>query len=78
MAKMVRGLVDNNDAFFTEGLLELLFWHRKQAKLPYKKKDPGMYLSMPGVALSILAIRRGVIQKTQLPDDPYLPLELIP
>jgi hypothetical protein len=78
MAKMVRGLVDNNDAFFTEGLLELLYWHRKQAKMPYKQKDPEMYFCLPAVALCILAIRRGVIQKSQLPDDPYLPLELVP
>jgi hypothetical protein len=78
MAKMVRGLVDNNDAFFTEGLLELLYWHRKQAKKPNKQKDPEMYFCLPAVALCILAVRRRLVKKDELPEDPYLPLELIP
>jgi Immunity protein 49 len=79
MAKMVRGLVDKSDAFFMEGLQELLNWHKKKAKHPSNfYYDPDLFFCVPAVALCILAIRRGLIQKTQLPDNPYFPLELIP
>jgi len=34
MAKMVRTLAEKHDGLFIEGLLELLFWHAKEAKKP--------------------------------------------
>jgi len=77
MAKMVRGVVENHCGFFTDGLQELLFWHQKQVDKPRNQTNPEMYFCLPAVALCILASRRGLIQKTELPDDPYLPLELI-
>jgi hypothetical protein len=76
-AKMVRGLAENSEALFNEGLLELLSWHRKEVKQPWNKTNPEMYFCMPAVALCILAIRRGLVQKSEMPNDPYLPLELI-
>src|SRR5207245_484707 len=78
MAKMVRGLAAENDAVVTEGLLELLFWHRNEVKKPYNKIDPKLYFCLPAVGLSILAVRPRILQKSQLPKDEYLPLDLIP
>jgi hypothetical protein len=78
MARMVRGLLDRNAEFFAEGLDQLLLWHGRRAKHPYNKNNPEMYFCLPAVALCILAMRRGLVKKTELPDDPHLPLELIP
>jgi hypothetical protein len=78
LAKMVRGQAENNDAFFLEGLQQLLYWHQTQVKHPSNKFNPEMFFCIPAVALSILAVRRGLVRKVQLPEDPYLPLELIP
>jgi len=77
MAKMVRGLVEDHCGFFTDGLQELLFWHKKRAKDSSRWKEPSLFFCLPAVALCILAFRRGLIEKTDLPPDPYLPLELI-
>jgi hypothetical protein len=77
LAKMVRGLVENHCGFFTDGLQELLFWHQKQVDKPWNLTNPEMYFCLPAVALCILALRRCLIEKTDLLDDPYLPLELI-
>jgi hypothetical protein len=78
MAKMASGLVEKNEVFFTEGLGELLHWHQGQVKHPRNKFDPEMFMCIPALGLSILAVRRGLFKKTELPVDPYLPLELIP
>jgi len=77
LAKMVRGLAENHCGFFSDGLQELLFWHQKQVDKSWNQTNPEMYFCLPAVALCILAMRRGLIEKTDLPDDPYLPLELI-
>src|SRR5262245_45848512 len=77
LAKMVRGLAENHCGFFTDGLQELLFWYQKQVDKSWNQTNPEMYFCLPAVALCILAMRRGLIEKTDLPDDPYLPLELI-
>jgi len=76
MATMVGGLSEKNEVLFLDGLQELLCWHREQVKHPSNKNEPEMYLCIPGLALCVLAGRRGL--KAELPDDPYLPLELIP
>jgi hypothetical protein len=78
MARMVQGLAENNDAWFAEGLVELLFWHHKDARKSHRQTDPERFFSLAGVGLSILSVRRGLLKKSELPDDPYLPLELIP
>jgi hypothetical protein len=77
MAKMVRGLVEKNDAWFLEGLQELLCWHGKQVKKPCNQKDPEMYFCLRAVGLAVLAVLRGLFNKTELPSDRYLPVELI-
>ena len=59
-------------------LAELLHWHQIQVKQSWNKTNPEMYFCMGAVALSILAVRRGLLKKAELPSDPYLPLELIP
>ncbi len=78
MGKMVRGLAKNSDAIFNEGLLELLFFHRKWARRAENDTDPRRFFSLGAVGLSILAVRRGLLTKVALPRDEYLPLELIP
>jgi immunity protein 49 of polymorphic toxin system len=78
LAKMVGGLAERDGASFLEGLQELLRWHRKQVKKPYNQKDPEMYFCVPALGLSVLAVRGGLLQKAELPSDPYLPAELMP
>lgn len=76
-AEMVRALAENRDALFLESLCELLAWHKKHARREENRTESEFYLSMPGLALSILAIRRGLVRTDQLPhDNVYLPLEL--
>lgn len=77
MSKMVQGLAKKSDGIFNEGLLELLFWHKKEAKNPINNTDPRMYFCVPAVGLSILAVQQGLIKESELPHDEYLPLELI-
>jgi hypothetical protein len=78
MAKMVRGLVRRDAGSLSEGLQDLLGWHRKEVQEPYNRRNPEMYLSLPALGLSILAVRGGLLQKSELPSDPYIPHELIP
>ena len=75
---MWRAIVGGNDLQFREWLFDLLNWHEWEAK----KHDPiaasNLYLSVPGVALATLAVKRGVISISQLPaNNVYLPIELI-
>jgi hypothetical protein len=78
LAKMVRGLAQDSDAIFNEGLLELLFLHGRFARRRDHETDPHRFFSLAAAGLSILAIRRGLITKPQLPADEYLALDLIP
>jgi hypothetical protein len=78
LAKTIRGLLEMNDAWFQEGLLELLFWHAKQVKQSRMISDPDLYFCLPAVGLSILAVRRQLVPKSALPEDAYLAKELIP
>ena len=73
-AKMVRGMAQKSDALFNEGLLELLFFHRKGVR---REDDPQRYFSLAGLGLSALALRDGLVSKSGLPQDDYLPLELL-
>jgi hypothetical protein len=75
VGKMVRGLAEKNDTLFGEGLLELLFFHRKAARL---EDGPQRFFSLAAVGLSVLAVQRGLLRKADLPPDDCLPLELIP
>jgi hypothetical protein len=78
MAKMVRGLVEKNDVFFTEGLQEFLYWYAKWARHRSRSFLPWIsYFSLPAVGLCILAVRQGLVKKSDLQEDRYLPLELI-
>lgn len=75
---MWRAIVDRNAFQFREWLFDLLNWHEWEAK----KHDPiaasDLYLSVPGVALATLAVKRGVCSISQLPaNNVYLPIELI-
>jgi len=74
MAKMVRGLAENSDARFNEGLFEVLFFHRKAAR---RENDPQRFFSLEGLGLSTLALRCGLAKKSELPADEYLPVELL-
>ena len=74
MAKMVRGMAQKSDATFNEGLLELLFFHRKGVR---REDGPQKFFSLEGVGLSALALRGGLVGKSGLPKDDYLPLELL-
>ena len=74
LGKMVRGLADRNDAIFNEGLLELLFVHRRNIR---QGDGPQRFFSLAGVGLSILAVRRGLLKQSDLPRNDHLPLELI-
>jgi hypothetical protein len=74
MAKMVRGLAQKSDATFNEGLLELLFYHRKGVR---RADGPQRFFSLEGVGLSALALRGGLVSKSGLPQNDYLPLELL-
>jgi hypothetical protein len=74
MARMVRGLAENSDALFNEGLSEVLFFHRKAAR---RDDGPQRFFSLEGVGLSTLALRRGLVEKADLPADEFLPLELL-
>jgi hypothetical protein len=78
LEKMIRGLLEMNDARFQEGLLELLFWHAKQVKQCRRISAPDLYFCLPAVGLSILAVRRQLVLKSGLPGDAYLAKELIP
>jgi hypothetical protein len=86
VAKAVRGLLQRNDALFNEGLLELLFWHAKQVRAlrrrnatdRYFPSDPDLYFCLAAVGLSIFAVRRQFLPKSGLPEDTYLPGELMP
>ncbi|MBI3409143.1 MAG: hypothetical protein HY040_12420 [Planctomycetes bacterium] len=80
IAKMVRGLAEKNDAIFVEGLLELLFWHRKEANESYEAYNRDYsetYFSLPAAALSNLAVKQCLLKRRDLPADEYLPLELV-
>jgi hypothetical protein len=74
LGKMVCGLAQSSDALFNEGLLELLYFHRQTAR---RADGPQRFFSLAGVALSNLAIRRGLVNKSDLPRDEFLPLELV-
>jgi hypothetical protein len=79
LEKMIRGLLEMNDARFQEGLFELLFWHAKQVKqCPMISGAPDLYFCLPAVGLSILAVRRQLVPNSALPEDAYLAKELIP
>jgi hypothetical protein len=77
MAETVRGLIDESDVIFFEGLQELLRWHRKRLKEPLDILNPETYFCLPAVALSNWGAYRRVLKKKDMPLDPYLPLELI-
>src|SRR5262249_34418341 len=64
MAKMVRGMVEKDEVFFTEGLQELLRWYAKWAAHPSRNYPWITYFCLPGVGLSILAVRRGLVKKS--------------
>jgi hypothetical protein len=74
MAKMVRGMAQKSDALFHEGLLELLFYHRKHIR---REDGPQRFFSLEGAGLSALALRDGLVTKSALPKDDYLPLEFL-
>jgi hypothetical protein len=74
MGKMVRGLAENSDALFNDGLLEVLYLHRKAAR---REDRPQGFFSLEAVGLSTLALRGGLVEKLALPADDYFPLELL-
>jgi hypothetical protein len=77
MGKMVRGLAEPSEATFGDGLQELLFFHRREARKGGNRPDVRQCFSLGGVGLSILAVRRRLLKKAELPVDDGLPLDLI-
>lgn len=63
---------------FLESLRLLLKWHEKEAKKKSNRTATDLYLALPAIGLSILALRAGLIRADQLPtDNPHFPVEMI-
>ncbi len=77
-ATMTRAIVSGQDKVFLDGIVDLLAWHRKMALRKVNLNNPDFFLSIAGLGLCALALRRGLVQRTHLPqDDVYLPVELL-
>jgi hypothetical protein len=77
-ARMVRALIAGAADAFRAGLVELLEWHQRLATSREHRTDPHFFMSLPGLALSIAAVQRRVVARSQLPaEDVFLPHELI-
>jgi len=78
VARMVRALALGDAGLFLGGLGDLLAWHRMTATKKWNYNDHDYILCLPGLGLSALAIRRGLIARDRLPEgDEFFPLELI-
>jgi len=77
-ARMLRALSGADAESFLEGLASLLVWHERQARSKRNRREVEFFLSIPGLGLSALALRRGVCTIAQFPqDNVFLPIALI-
>jgi hypothetical protein len=77
-AAMVRAIVENARDVFTEALAALLDWTRREGlkRDPYNYSD--FFISIVGLGLARLAVRRGICAIKDLPrENPLLPIDLI-
>jgi hypothetical protein len=75
-AKMIRALVALDSGVFLHALTELLEWHQQIAD--ENRASPRYYLCIPGLALTILALKNQLLVPDQLPGgNPFFPRELV-
>lgn len=77
-ADMIRGLATRSVGKFLTGLDALLFRHEKEARRPRVTCNPELFLCLPALGLSSLALQLEVCRREDLPpDNPFLPLEIL-
>jgi hypothetical protein len=75
--KMLEGIAKGERGLFVQGLEGLLEWHAEEAQRPNNPRYAEFYLCLPGLGLTILAIRAGLVKLDDLPaDNVYLPRSL--
>ena len=76
---MLESISRGNCPAFLDALGRLLRWHAIAAQDQEHRRNPVWLMCVPGLALSRLAVVRGLIAPEQLPhDNPYLPHFQIP
>ncbi|MDA1163321.1 MAG: hypothetical protein O3B13_09485 [Planctomycetota bacterium] len=75
---LIESILDSNEVTFREWMFDLLDWHARESRKELHKDDPDSVLCLTGLGLSSLAIHRGCLSISDLPNDnPFLPLELV-
>jgi hypothetical protein len=75
---IVRSLIDRDGAAFLKALGAFLTWHEKEAKKKSNRTETDLYLSLPALGLSVIALRAGIIKLDELPSEsPHFPIELL-
>jgi hypothetical protein len=75
---LVRALLDRDGEAFIAALRAFLKWHEKEAKKKSKRTETDLYLSLPALGLTMLALRAGLITVDSLPTgNPHFPVEMI-
>lgn len=78
VTKMTEGIVTGDALLFLEGLHEQLSWHSKEAGKQSNSWRPEFYLSLYGLGMVMIALRKDVIGLEDLPSsNVHLPLDLI-
>lgn len=74
----IRALVEGSRVNFLRHLRDYIRWHEKEAKKRSNQKNADLFLCMPALGLSVLAIRGGLVRLTDLPtDSAHVPVEMI-
>jgi hypothetical protein len=77
-AVAIDALIRRERQDFLSALAELLAAHADLAVNPDRAREPRRFVAIPALALAALALDGGIVTRDQLPDDPYLPLSLLP
>lgn len=74
---MIQAILDKQPAIFKNALNDLLNWHRKAAMQKLNRDFPEYFFCRPALALCVIGIEKDLIKKHELPNNMYLPLDLL-
>jgi hypothetical protein len=77
MAEVMKGLFEGDKRGFLVALSALLHAHGAGARRGPCRTDTNLFICVPALGMSAIAVRRGLVEVGELPGkDPHLPVEL--
>lgn len=74
---VLRALLDGHGKQFLVAVREYLKWHEKEAKKKSNRTEADLYLALPALGLSALALRADLVNVAELPESPHFPPEML-